>query len=158
VVTLLKVFTDRTREQIEALEREVAERPFAREAQRTLAADVTTLVHGAAATEAVERASRALFGRGALEELDAQTLADATAELPRASVSVGSPVVDAFVDAGLSASRSAARRTIDEGGAYVNNAKVVDVDAVLTPDDLLHGRFAVLRRGKKSLAAAVVGS
>ncbi|MGN6611186.1 MAG: tyrosine--tRNA ligase [Angustibacter sp.] len=158
VVTLLKVFTDRGREEIEALEREVAERPFAREAQRTLAADVTTLVHGAAATEAVERASRALFGRGALDELDAQTLADATAELPQASVKVGSSVVDAFVDAGLSASRSAARRTIEEGGAYVNNAKVVDVEAVLTADDLLHGRFAVLRRGKKSLAAAVVGS
>ncbi|MGN6302581.1 MAG: tyrosine--tRNA ligase [Angustibacter sp.] len=158
VLTLLKVFTDRTREEIDALEQEVAERPFAREAQRTLAADVTTLVHGAAATEAVESASRALFGRGALEELDAQTLADATAELPQASVKVGSSVVDAFVDAGLSPSRSAARRTIDEGGAYLNNAKVVDVDAVLGADDLLHGRFAVLRRGKKSLAAAVVAS
>jgi tyrosyl-tRNA synthetase len=156
VVTLLKVFTDRTRDEVEALEHEVAERPFAREAQRTLARDVTTLVHGAAATEAVETASRALFGRGALEELDARTLADATAELPQASVKVGTPVVDAFVDAGLSASRSAARRTIDEGGAYVNNAKVTDAEAVLDADDLLHGRFAVLRRGKKSLAAAVV--
>ncbi|KQX63564.1 tyrosine--tRNA ligase [Angustibacter sp. Root456] len=158
VVTLLKVFTDRSREQIEALDREVTERPFAREAQRTLAADVTTLVHGAQATAAVEAASRALFGRGALDELDERTLADATAELPQASVKAGSSVVDAFVDAGLSASRSAARRTIDEGGAYVNNVKVTDPDAVLTADDLLHGRFAVLRRGKKSLAAAVVAS
>ncbi|HEX3004231.1 MAG TPA: tyrosine--tRNA ligase [Angustibacter sp.] len=158
VVTLLKVFTDRTREEIEALEREVAERPFAREAQRTLAADVTTLVHGADATAAVETASRALFGRAALDELDAQTLADATAELPQATVTVGSSVVDAFVDAGLSASRSAARRTIDEGGAYVNNAKISDPEAVLGAGDLLHGRFAVLRRGKKSLAAAVVAS
>ena len=158
VIALLKVFTDRTREQVAALEQEVAERPFAREAQRTLAADVTTLVHGEQATQAVEAASRALFGRGALDELDERTLADATAELPRALVEVGGSVVDAFVDAGLSASRSAARRTIDEGGAYVNNAKVTDPEAVLTAQDLLHGRFAVLRRGKKSLAAAVVAS
>ncbi len=156
VVTLLKVFTDRTREQVAELEQEVAERPFARAAQRALAADVTTLVHGAKATEAVQQASSALFGRGALEELDAQTLADATAELPRTTVTVGEPVVDAFVGSGLSQSRSAARRTIEEGGAYVNNVKLDDVDAVLTAEHLLHGRFAVLRRGKKSLAAAVV--
>jgi tyrosyl-tRNA synthetase len=156
VVTLLKVFTDRSREQIAALAAEVAERPFAREAQRTLAADVTTLVHGAAATEAVQRASAALFGRGALEELDESTLRDALAELPTAKIAVGASVVDAFVDAGLAPSRSGARRTVAEGGAYINNVKVDDPDAVLGADRLLHGRFAVLRRGKKSLAAAVV--
>jgi tyrosyl-tRNA synthetase len=155
VVTLLKVFTDRSREQVAALEAEVAERPFAREAQRALAADVTTLVHGAAATEAVQRASAALFGREDLEGLDDATLRDALAELPTAKVEAGTSVADAFADAGLSPSRSAARRTIAEGGAYVNNVKVEDVDAVLAADQLLHGRFAVLRRGKKSLAAGV---
>ncbi|GAA4353320.1 tyrosine--tRNA ligase [Angustibacter luteus] len=155
VISYLKVFTDRTRDEVAALEQEVAERPFARQAQRTLAADVTTLVHGSGATASVEAASSALFGRGALAELDAGTLADATAELARAKVSPGSSVVEAFVDAGLAPSRGAARRTIDEGGAYVNNVKVVDPDAVFAADQLLHGRFAVLRRGKKSLAAAV---
>ncbi|GAB3600053.1 tyrosine--tRNA ligase [Angustibacter peucedani] len=156
VVSLLKVFTDRTREQVAELETEVAERPFAREAQRALAADVTTLVHGAAATEAVQRASAALFGRGELADLDEQTLRDATAELPTAQVAVGTAVVDALVGSGLAPSRAGARRTIGEGGAYVNNVKVDDPDAVLGADQLLHGRFAVLRRGKKSLAAAVV--
>jgi tyrosyl-tRNA synthetase len=156
VVALLKVFTDRTREQVAALEAEVADRPFAREAQRALAADVTTLVHGPAATEAVQRASAALFGRGALDGLDEGTLRDATAELPTATVQVGSPVVDALVSSGLAPSRAGARRTIAEGGAYVNNVRVDDPDAVLGPDQLLHGRYAVLRRGKKSLAVAVV--
>ncbi len=156
VISHLKVFTDRSREQIAELEAEVAERPFARVAQRTLAADVTTLVHGEKATVSVEAASAALFGRGALDALDAETLRDATAELPEAVVTVGSTVVDAFVDSGLAPSRSAARRTVGEGGAYVNNVKVADPDATFTAEQLLHGRFAVLRRGKKSLAAGVV--
>jgi tyrosyl-tRNA synthetase len=156
VVTLLKVFTDRTREEIADLEASVAERPFAREAQRALAADVTTLVHGAQATAAVQAASAALFGRAALSTLDARTLADAVAELPSAQVTVGTPVAEAFAATGLSPSRGAARRTVAEGGAYVNNAKVTDQDAVLGADQLLHGRYAVLRRGKKSLAVATV--
>ncbi len=156
VLSYIKVFTDRTREEVAALQAEVSERPFAREAQRTLATDVSTRVHGAAATRAVQRASAALFGRGALDELDEVLLGDALAELPTARVEVGAPVVDAFVDAGLASSRSGARRTVAEGGAYVNNIRVQDPDAVLTPAQLLHGRFAVLRRGKKSLAAAVV--
>lgn len=157
VVQLLKVFTDRTREEVAALETEVAERPFAREAQRTLARDVTTLVHGAAATAAVEAASQALFGRGELRDLDEQTLADAAAELPSARVGRdGLAVVDLLVATGLAASRSAARRTVEEGGAYVNNAKVTDVDAVVGDDELLHGRWAVLRRGRRTLAAVEV--
>ncbi|WP_426566675.1 tyrosine--tRNA ligase [Angustibacter sp. McL0619] len=155
VLAYIKIFTDRSREEVAALEVEVAERPFARQAQRTLATDVTTLVHGASAAAAVEAASQALFGRGSLDDLDPGTLADATAELDRAAVVLGGSVVDAFVDAGLAPSRSGARRTIDEGGAYVNNVKVTDPEAVFTTDQLLHGRFAVLRRGKKSLAAAV---
>jgi tyrosyl-tRNA synthetase len=156
VVTLLKVFTDRTREQVADLEIAVAERPFAREAQRTLATDVTTLVHGAEATAAVQAASAALFGKAELSSLDARTLADAVAELPSAQVVVGTPVAEAFAATGLSPSRGAARRTVTEGGAYVNNAKVTDAEAVLGVGELLHGRYAVLRRGKKSLAVATV--
>jgi tyrosyl-tRNA synthetase len=156
VVALLKVFTDRTREEIADLAVAVAERPFARDAQRTLAADVTTLVHGAEATAAVQAASAALFGRAELSSLDARTLADAVAELPSAQVAVGTPVAEAFAASGLSPSRGAARRTVTEGGAYVNNAKVTDPEAVLGADQLLHGRYAVLRRGKKSLAVATL--
>lgn len=155
VVRFLKIFTFRSRVEIEELEREVTERPFARVAQRTLAEDVTTLVHGADATAAVIAASQALFGRGELGGLDADTLAGATEELPRATVQVGGAVLDAFVDSGLVPSRGAGRRAISEGGAYVNNVKVTDEDAVLAADQLLQGRYAILRRGKKTLAVAV---
>jgi len=154
VVSYLKVFTDRTREEVDELEKAVAERPFAREAQKALAADVTTLVHGAEATAAVKAASEALFGKGDLTSLDARTLADATAELPGGSVSVGDSVVDALVATGLVEGRKAARRVIGEGGASVNNVKVTDEDAVLGESDFLHGQVALLRRGRKSLAAA----
>ncbi len=153
-VRYLKVFTFRTREEIAELEAAVAERPFAREAQRTLASDVTTLVHGQAATDAVVAASQALFGRGELGALDPGTLAAAVAELPRTTAKAGDLVVDALVGTGLVASKAAARRAIAEGGAYVNNVKVTSDEQVLQPADLLHGRYAVLRRGKKTLAVA----
>ncbi len=157
VVRFLKVFTFRSREEIAELEAAVRERPGAREAQRTLAADVTTLVHGAAATDAVIAASQALFGRGELDALDERTLEAAVAELPRATAQVGDPVVDLLVASGLVASKGAARRAVAEGGAYVNNVKVTGEDATLGADDLLHGRFALLRRGKKTLGVAVAG-
>ncbi|MDO8148574.1 tyrosine--tRNA ligase [Isoptericola sp. b515] len=156
VVRFLKIFTFRSRAEIEELEREVAERPFARVAQRTLANDVTSLVHGQEATDAVIAASQALFGRGELTELDAGTLGAATAELPRAVVRPGASVLDAFVDSGLVPSKAAGRRAIADGGAYVNNVKVSDDEDVLAAERLLHGRYAVLRRGKKTLAVAVV--
>jgi tyrosyl-tRNA synthetase len=156
VVTLLKVLTDRTREEVAELERQVVQEPFRRAAQRTLAADVTTLVHGAEATAAVQAASEALFGRGDVRSLDARTLRDATAELPGGPVEVGMSVVDALVAAGLVASRNAARRAIGEGGASVNGEKVLDDARVLGPDDLLHGEVVVLRRGRKALAAGRV--
>ncbi|CAM3770868.1 tyrosine--tRNA ligase [Isoptericola cucumis] len=156
VVKYLKVFTFRTREEIAELEVQVAERPFAREAQRALAGDLTTLVHGQGATDAVIAASQALFGRGDLAALDARTLGAAVAELPSTTTSAGALVVDAFVGSGLVASKAAARRAIAEGGAYVNNTKVTSDDAALDATDLLHGRFAVLRRGKKTLAVATV--
>ncbi|MBK9475708.1 MAG: tyrosine--tRNA ligase [Tetrasphaera sp.] len=153
VVALLKVFTDRSRAEIDDLERQVADEPFRRAAQRALAADVTTLVHGNEATASVQAASEALFGRGDLFALDASTLRDATAELPGGPVVEGMPVVDALVSVGLAESRNAARRTIGEGGASVNGTKITDPDAVLRDTDLLHGVVVVLRRGRKSLAA-----
>jgi tyrosyl-tRNA synthetase len=123
VVKLLKFFTDRTADQIADLERQVREEPFRRAAQRTLAADVTTLVHGAEASAAVQAASEALFGNGDLKALDERTLVDATEELPGAAVAVGTSVVDALVAVGLVESRNAARRAIGEGGASVNNSQ-----------------------------------
>ena len=157
VVRFLKIFTFRSREEIAELEAAVRKRPGAREAQRTLAADVTTLVHGAAATDAVIAASQALFGRGELDALDARTVAAAGAALPRAARPGGGRVVARLVAAGLVASKGAARRAVAEGGAYVNNVKVTGEDATLGADDLLHGRFALLRRGKKTLGVAVAG-
>ena len=153
VVTLLKVFTDRTQEQIAELEQSLADKPFLREAQKALAADVTTLVHGAAATAAVQAASEALFGKGDVSVLDEQTLADATGELPGGDVTVGMSVTDALVAVGLVDSRNAARRAIGDGGASLNNVKLADPEQQLTPADFLHGRVALLRRGRKSLAA-----
>jgi tyrosyl-tRNA synthetase len=154
VIGYLKTFTDRTREEIEALEASVAETPFKREAQKTLAADVTTLVHGAQATSAVQAASEALFGRGDPRALDVGTLHDATAELPGGEVAPGASVVDALVATGLAESRNAARRVISDGGASVNGVLVTDPEAVLAADDFLHGQVALVRRGRKSLAAA----
>jgi tyrosyl-tRNA synthetase len=154
VVSMLKALTDRDRDEIAELEKQVAEEPFRRTAQRTLAADVTTLVHGAEATRAVQAASEALFGKGELAELDEVTLRDATAELAGAVVPAGSSVVEALVATGLVESRNAARRVIAEGGASVNNAKVTDAEAVIGEDAFLHGLVAVLKRGRKNLAAA----
>ncbi|WP_454084698.1 tyrosine--tRNA ligase [Georgenia sp. Marseille-Q6866] len=157
VERFLKIFTFRSREEIAELVTAVAERPQARQGQRALAQDVTTLVHGAEATERVERASSALFGRGELRDLDPETLGHAVAELPRGEAVVGeSNLVDLLVATGLANGRSAARRTIAEGGAYLNNVKLSDEDHVLAPEDLLAGRFVLLRRGRRNLAVAEV--
>ncbi len=152
VVGYLKVFTFRTRAEIEELERAVVERPAAREAQRALAHDVTSLVHGVAAADQVVAASQALFGRGDLDALDPAVLGAAVAELPTAPGRVGDPLVDLFAATGIAASKGAARRAIAEGGASVNNVKVTDESALLAEDQLLHGRWALLRRGKRTLA------
>ncbi|MET8553616.1 tyrosine--tRNA ligase [Streptomyces sp. NPDC004959] len=151
-----RILSFRTRAELEELEAVTAERPQARTAQRALAEELTTLVHGEAQTRAVVAASRALFGQGELAELDEATLAAALGELPRARVAEPASVVDLLVETGLVASKSAARRTVKEGGAYVNNAKVTSEDAVPAAGDLLHGRWLVLRRGKKNLAAVEV--
>ena len=155
VIDWLKTFTFLSRAEIEALAEEVATNPKARAAQRTLAREVTTLVHGPDATERVEAASTALFGGGDLHGLDPVTLADAVAELGRGVITPGeSTAVDALVATGLEKGRKAARRVIDAGGAYLNNVKVTDADAVISPDDLLPGGLLLVRRGRKSLAVA----
>ncbi|WP_159621934.1 tyrosine--tRNA ligase [Ruania rhizosphaerae] len=156
VVDYLKVFTFLDRERITELAELLEENPKARAAQRTLAREVTTIVHGAEATERVEAASAALFGGGdadALRQLDAGTLADAVSEVPRGQIVVGeTTIVDALVAAGLEKGRNAARRVVGDGGAYLNNEKVTDTDRVITGDDLLAGDVALVRRGRRSLA------
>lgn len=155
VVAYLKVFTFLGRDELAELVHAVEERPAAREAQRALAAEVTTLVHGSGTTAKVVAASRALFGRGDLADLDEATLGAAVAELPRARIEGEAPaVVDLLAAAGLVAGRGAGRRAIADGGVSVNNQRVTDPDAVLEPQMMLHGRWAVLRRGKRTLAVA----
>jgi tyrosyl-tRNA synthetase len=151
VVGYLKVFTFLTRQEVEELARQVEEEPFKREAQRVLAREVTALVHGDAAADSVIAASQALFGRGELAGLDSATLAGCAQELGGVDVAPGTEVVDALVAAGAVESRSAARRAIAEGGAYVNNAKVKAEDLVLSGADALAGGYVVLRRGKKTV-------
>ena len=156
----LRLFTFLSREELDELDRATAERPGAREAQRRLADELTTLVHGAEETRRVVRASQALFGRGELRELDAATLNAAMSEIPHASTSLASAptIVDLLVDTGLVASKGAARRTVGEGGAYVNNGKVEDAEWSPSATDLLHGRWLVVRRGKRHTAGVEVAT
>ncbi len=157
---LLRVFTFRSRDEIEELELQTAERPAARIGQRILAEDMTALVHGPEEYTRVVAASQALFGQGELRALDEKTLASALAEVPSATLSAPGdalpPVADLMAEAGIVASKSAARRAIAEGGAYLNNAKVTDQDAVPVASDLLHGKFLVLRRGKRTVGGVEV--
>jgi tyrosyl-tRNA synthetase len=154
----LRMFTFLTREEIAGLETETAERPHLRTAQKRLAAELTTLVHGEHQTEQVIAASQALFGRGELRELDPSTLDAAMAEAPTGTVALTEKptIVDLLVTSGLVDSKGAARRTVKEGGAYVNNTKVSDEEWTPTETDLLHGRWLVLRRGKRNNAGVQV--
>ncbi|ETJ03879.1 MAG: Tyrosine-tRNA ligase [Actinomyces urogenitalis DORA_12] len=155
VVRFLKVFTFLDREEIERLERATQDNPKAREAQKVLAREVTTWVHGAAAVESAEAATQALWGRGELSDLDEATVLQATAALPTAQLEVGrSTIVDLLVAAGLEKGRSAARKTVAGGGAYLNNVKVEDEDRVVTKDDLLAGGVVLVRKGRRNLAVA----
>ncbi|MFE2044789.1 tyrosine--tRNA ligase [Streptomyces sp. NPDC059477] len=156
VSTYLRILSFRSRAELEELEEQTRERPQARAAQRALAEELTTLVHGAGQTEAVIAASRALFGQGELASLDERTLVAALTEVPHIEVSGLVPVVDLFSAVGLVASKSAARRTVKEGGAYVNNVKIAAEDAMPAAGDLLYGKWLVLRRGKRNLAAVMV--
>jgi tyrosyl-tRNA synthetase len=153
VVDYLKVFSFRSREEIEALAQATIDAPYKREAQRALADDVTDLVHGVAEREAAVAAASALFGRGELAELSAQTLDGVVHEVGGHQVEGDVGIVDALVAAGVAKSKGDARRIIAEGGAYLNNQKVTDPELTLTADLLLHGRYAILRRGRKTVGA-----
>ncbi len=154
VVRYLRWFTFLGRPELEELEHETAERPHAREAQRRLAREMTNLVHGESQTAAVEKASQALFGRGELSGLDPATLTAALQEAPVADLRDGAPssIVDLLVATGLAASKGAARRTVREGGASVNNQRIGDEEWTPTATDFLHGEWLVVRRGKKNVA------
>jgi tyrosyl-tRNA synthetase len=161
--SLLRVFSLRSRAEIEELERETAERPAARIAQRALADEITSLAHGAEECARVIAASRALFGQGDLRVLDTRTLASALAEVPSVTLDAAEvrahglpPVADLMEAAGIVPSRSAARRAIAGGGAYLNNVKVTEQDAVPSESDLLDGRFLVLRRGKRTIGGVEI--
>jgi tyrosyl-tRNA synthetase len=156
VINFLKVFSFLSHDEINALEKSHNENPGLREAHRALARELTTLLHGAETTQRVEAAARALFGQGELGELDEATLASALAELPRATVSKNEDIptwVDLITAAGLVDSKSAARRIVKEGGAYLNNVKITGEDFAPSKTDFLCGKYAVLRKGKRDLAA-----
>ena len=156
---LLRVFSFKSREEIDDLVRESTERPAARIGQRALAEEVTTLVHGAEETGRAIAASRALFGQGSLTDLDERTLAAVTAEVRAVQIPRNGglpPVANMMAAAGLAPTVSAARRVIAEGGAYLNNQKVTDERAVPGAEDLLHGRYLILRRGKRTVGAVEV--
>lgn len=157
--TYLRVFSFRSATEITALEASVTQRPDAREAQRVLAHEVTSLVHGSEAADRAAEASASLFGGGDLESLDAATLEAAFADLPRASLAPSDElpsVLELLVSSGLSDSRGAARRVVADGGAYVNNRRMSDPAEVPDRSELLAGRWLLLRRGKRNLAVAEV--
>ncbi|MER7081880.1 tyrosyl-tRNA synthetase [Saccharopolyspora kobensis] len=158
VAKYLRLFTFLGREEIAELERTTEEKPQLRAAQKRLAEELTTLVHGADATRKVIAASQALFGRGELAELDEATLDSAMAAVPTAEVRLSDApnLVDLLVETGLANGKGAARRTIKEGGAYVNNAKIADEEWSPGTEELLHGRWLVLRRGKRHTAGVRV--
>ncbi len=156
VIDYLRWFTFLTQEEIAEYERAVEEEPYRRAAQRRLAQEMTDLVHGKEATKAVELAAQALFGKAELSELDEKTLVGALSETTVAEITAGEPrtIVDLLVASGLADSKGAARRTIKEGGAYVNNQRIESAEWEPSAEDLLHGSWLVLRRGKKNFAGA----
>lgn len=158
VLDYLRWFTFLDQAEIAQYEEQVANEPHKRAAQRRLAQELTDLVHGPAATKAVELAAQALFGRAELSELDENTLEGALSETTIAQVGPEDPrsIVDLLIATGLAASKGAARRTIKEGGAYVNNVRIDSEEWEPGQDDLLHGKWLVLRRGKKNFAGVAV--
>ena len=158
VIRYLRWFTFLTQEELAELQQAVDERPHTREAQRRLAQEMTNLVHGKDATRAVELAAQALFGRAELTELDEGTLAGALSETTIAEIGADDPrtIVDLLVATGLVDSKKAARRAVNEGGAYVNNQRITSDEWQPTNENLLHGRWLVLRRGKKNFAGVRV--
>lgn len=159
VEQLLKTFSFKSRAELEALFECLKTNPGAREAHRELAREVTTLLHGADQARKVEAAAKALFGQGEIRDLDIETLKSALAELPKARIKEGAEIpswVDLITSSGVVESKSAARRVIKEGGAYLNNEKITGEDFAPKSSDLLHGQFLLLRKGKRDLVAVEI--
>jgi len=159
VLRYLRMFTFLTQEEIAALAEDTEQRPHLRAAQRRLAEEFTTLVHGAEQTRQVINASQALFGRGELRDLDEKTLEAAMAEAPTGKVEPtgDANIVDLLIAGGLVDSKSAARRTVKEGGAYVNNVKITDEEWKPVSSDALHGKWLVVRKGRRNIAGVALG-
>lgn len=156
VGSYLKIFSERGREEIDDLVQQTQQAPHLRAAQRALADDITDLVHSRAERESATTAAAAIFGRGELQELDSGTLAAVCKELGGVQWTSGAQlpsVVEVMTAAGVVPSKSAARRAVDEGGAYVNNVRVTDPDQQLAQSDLLAGKFVIVRRGRKTVGA-----
>ncbi len=156
----LKVFSMKDRTEIEQLIETVQSNPGAREAHRELAREMTTLIHGKEAAEMAEAAGKALFGQAELTDLDLTTLDAAFAQLPKVEISKNEPIptwVDLLAASGVVDSKSAARRIVKEGGAYLNNQKVAAEDFAPQKSDFLHGKYLLLRKGKRDLAAVILG-
>ena len=159
VEQLLKTFSFKSRSELEALFESLKTNPGAREAHRELAREVTTLLHGADQAQKVEVAAKALFGQGEIRDLDIETLKSALAELPKTRIKKGEEIpswVDLVTSSGVVESKSAARRVIKEGGAYLNNEKISGEDFTPKSSDLLHGQFLLLRKGKRDLVAVEI--
>lgn len=153
VISYIKIFTFASKEEVAVFESDVQSNPGARTAARFLARDVTTRIHGQAATEKVEEVSKALFGQGDLANVDGATLSAAALALPNTPFTEGLLAIDAFTLSGLCDSKSAARRLIKEGGAYINNERVPDESAILQKSQLIQGNLILLRKGKRELGA-----
>mgnify|MGYP000668968141 FL=1 len=159
VEQLLKTFSFKSRSELEALFESLKTNPGAREAHRELAREVTTLLHGPDQAQKVEAAAKALFGQGEIRDLDIETLKSALAELPKTRIKKGEEIsswVDLITSSGVVESKSAARRVIKEGGAYLNNEKITGEDFTPKSSDLLHGQFLLLRKGKRDLVAVEI--
>ena len=156
---LLKVFSMKDRAEIERLIETVKVNPGAREAHRELAREMTAMIHGQQMAKSVEEAAKALFGQGDITDLDLKTLDSALSQLPKTTIKKGDPYpswVDLLAATGVVDSKSAARRIVKEGGGYLNNKKVESEDFIPSKNDLLHGKYLLLRKGKRDLAAVEV--
>lgn len=155
VVGLLKTFSFKSHEELTSIFKEHEENPGARAAHRALAREVTGYIHGESQSIKVEEAAKALFGQSEIRDLDRETLLGAISELPRIEVDVETSWIDAMAASPLLDSKSAARRIVKEGGAYINNSKVSEEGALITAEDFLHGEVALLRKGKRDLLAVL---
>ena len=156
---LLKVFSMKDRAEIERLIETVKVNPGAREAHRELAREMTAMIHGQQMAKSVEEAAKALFGQGEIADLDLKTLDSALSQLPKTTIRKGDPYpswVDLLAATGVVDSKSAARRIVKEGGGYLNNKKVESEDFTPSKSDLLHGKYLLLRKGKRDLAAVEI--